>query len=113
MSRKEKRRKVLPQGTGWREVTKGGNISEPGNARHYETGGWRTMKPIWLEEKCIHCLMCWRFCPDSSIIAVDGKFGHFDYDHCKGCGICVNICPTDAIDFVPEGEMAEGGVCGE
>jgi NAD-dependent dihydropyrimidine dehydrogenase PreA subunit len=24
-----------------------------------------------------------------------GVFGHIDYEHCKGCGICVEVCPTN------------------
>jgi len=27
-----------------------------------------------------------------------------DYDHCKGCGICVEECPTKALSFIKEGE---------
>jgi len=26
----------------------------------------------------------------------------FDYDYCKGCGICANECPTKAIEMVRE-----------
>lgn len=25
------------------------------------------------------------------------KRGEFDYEHCKGCGICVKACPFGAI----------------
>ena len=33
---------------------------------------------------------------------LDGKRLDFDFKHCKGCGICVKVCPFDAIDFVKE-----------
>jgi pyruvate ferredoxin oxidoreductase delta subunit len=26
----------------------------------------------------------------------------FDFDFCKGCGICANECPKDAIEMVLE-----------
>ncbi len=104
----KKHEKVTAPDEGWKNLTRAGIIPVAGNAEYYETGGWRTNKPVWIEDKCIHCLLCWRFCPDSAIIAKDGKFGHFDYKHCKGCGICVNVCPSDAINFVDEGETSEG-----
>jgi pyruvate ferredoxin oxidoreductase delta subunit len=30
-----------------------------------------------------------------SIIARDKKMIGIDFDHCKGCGICVEVCPTN------------------
>jgi len=81
---------------GWKELPIGGIIPEAGNAEEYETGSWRTYKPIFDQEKCIHCLLCWVFCPDSSIIVKDGKVVGIDYDHCKGCGICAHECPPKA-----------------
>ena len=39
-------------------------------------------------------------CPDSSIpVDADGKRTDFDYDHCKGCGICAEVCPFKAIEM--------------
>ncbi|HFE53859.1 MAG TPA: ferredoxin, partial [Bacteroidetes bacterium] len=31
----------------WKEIPIGGNILEPGNSIEYETGSWRTFKPVW------------------------------------------------------------------
>ncbi len=39
------------------------------------------------------------FCPDSSIPVRDGRRTDFDYDHCKGCGICAQVCPFSAIEW--------------
>ena len=52
------------------------------------------MRPVWNKEKCIHCLTCWIYCPDAAIVVKDGKMTGINYDYCKGCGICANVCPT-------------------
>jgi len=87
---------------GWKDIPIGGLILEPGNAINYKTGSWRTFKPIRDEEKCTHCLLCWIYCPDSSIIVEEGKVKGIDYEHCKGCGICSTQCPVKAIKMVKE-----------
>lgn len=93
-------------GRGWKEIPRGAVIPEPGNAHHYQTGDWRSFRPIWLKDRCIQCLRCWIMCPDSAIITEDGKVVGIDYSHCKGCGICANECPAkvDAIKMVKEDE---------
>ena len=78
----------------WKEIPIGGLILEAGNAVEYKTGGWRTMCPVYDVKKCIQCMFCWAYCPDSAIIVKDGKVVGIDYDHCKGCGICSNECPV-------------------
>jgi pyruvate ferredoxin oxidoreductase delta subunit len=92
---------------GWRELTIGAIIPEAGNAASYNTGSWRAFRPQWIEENCIQCLFCWIYCPDSAVNVKDGKRGEFDYDHCKGCGICAMECPgkkgKKAIVMVEEG----------
>lgn len=79
---------------GWKDIPVGGLILEPGNAVDYKTGGWRTFKPVHDKEKCINCLFCWMYCPDSAIKVEDGKVVGIDLEHCKGCGICAKECPS-------------------
>ena len=56
---------------------------------------WRIEKPVFNKDYCIDCQFCWIYCPDISIISRDKKMVGVDYDHCKGCGICVEVCPTN------------------
>ena len=76
---------------------------EKGNAEEYETGDWRTIKPVWIEK--LH--------PMSALFCLLSGFGYFkprekvagiDYQHCKGCGICANECPSKpkALEMVAE-----------
>jgi len=88
----------------WRELPAGGVIVDAGNSVYYETGTWRTWRPIWNAEHCTHCLMCWVFCPEDSFELGDRVFPNgktrkaikaIDYFHCKGCGLCVKECPVN------------------
>ncbi len=79
---------------GWKDIPIGGRIEDAGNSQKYYVGGWRTRRPVWIKENCIHCLFCWVACPDAAIVVEDGKIQGFDYDHCKGCGICARECPA-------------------
>ncbi len=78
----------------WREASIAGTVFEPGNSVEYITGSWRTLRPVRDEERCTNCMICWVYCPDSAILVRDGKVVGFDYDHCKGCGICAHECPV-------------------
>ncbi len=91
---------------GWKEVPQAGVIREAGNAETYETGDWRSAKPVRDDNKCIHCLLCWVYCPDGAIMVKDGKVLGIDLKHCKGCGICAKECPEkiQAITMVNENE---------
>lgn len=88
----------------WQDITPGGDIYASGNSEEFKTGDWRTDKPILDMAKCIHCLLCVPVCPDTSIPTEDGKRLDFDYDHCKGCGICAKVCPVKCITMIPEGK---------
>jgi 2-oxoacid:acceptor oxidoreductase delta subunit (pyruvate/2-ketoisovalerate family) len=53
---------------------------------------------------CFECDNCYGVCPDNAVIKLGaGKRFEFNYDYCKGCGICVSECPCGAIKMVPEG----------
>ncbi|WZL72196.1 4Fe-4S binding protein [Clostridiaceae bacterium 35-E11] len=86
----------------WKDITPGGTIYESGTSQYFNTGDWRTMKPVFIEDKCKQCLLCTPVCPDSSIPVEDEKRSAFDYDHCKGCGVCMKVCPFDAIEMIEE-----------
>ncbi|MEM0372174.1 MAG: 4Fe-4S binding protein [Ignisphaera sp.] len=99
--------------SGWKSMSIGGMILEPGNFVKRPTGDWRIFRPIINHEKCIRCLICWIVCPEPAISIIDkpyrvatGKEWKFsleiDYNFCKGCGLCVEECPVKAIDFVEE-----------
>lgn len=96
------RKSMIPNVT-WKDITPGGIITSAGNAELFKTGDWRSMRPVWLKDKCKQCLLCYPVCPDTAIlVGKDGKRKDFDYDHCKGCGICAKVCPFKAIDFIEE-----------
>lgn len=71
----------------------------PGGSTQNMTGTWRTMTPKYLQDKCIRCLRCWFCCPEGCIKRLDDDHVRWDYRYCKGCGICANICPADAIEM--------------
>ena len=50
---------------GYKELP-AGDLLEAGTALDFETGSWRSERPIHDEEKCINCLICWAYCPDSA-----------------------------------------------
>ena len=52
---------------------------------------------------CFECDNCYGVCPDNAVIKLGpGKRFEFNYDYCKGCGLCVAECPCGAIKMVPE-----------
>ncbi len=52
---------------------------------------------------CFECDNCYGVCPDNAVIKLGpGKGFEFNYDYCKGCGVCVAECPCGAIKMVPE-----------
>jgi NADPH-dependent glutamate synthase beta subunit-like oxidoreductase len=52
---------------------------------------------------CISCDNCFALCPDNAVIKL-GPEGAYavDLDYCKGCGLCVEECPTGSMTMEPE-----------
>ncbi len=52
---------------------------------------------------CFECDNCFGVCPDNAVIKLGpGKRFKFNYDYCKGCGLCSTECPCGAIRMEPE-----------
>jgi pyruvate ferredoxin oxidoreductase delta subunit len=93
----------------YKEITIGAR-SEGGSSQNFNTGGWRAMRPNIDMDKCIHCMMCFLYCPDNSIKIIkesknkgnNPEVTGIDLDHCKGCGICASVCPVKCITLVGE-----------
>ena len=68
---------------------------------------WRIEKPVFNKDYCIDCQFCWIYCPDISIISRDKKMIGVDMDHCKGCGICVEVCPTNPKSLLMYSEQTD------
>ena len=88
----------------WRDLEIGSIVTEPANARQYQTGYWRSQRPTYNFDRCIKCGICQMFCPEGCI--VQNPEGCFEADmfYCKGCGICARECWTKVITMVDEEE---------
>ena len=53
---------------------------------------------------CLQCDNCYGVCPDNAVIKTgdDNVPYIFNYDYCKGCGVCASECPCGAIKMDPE-----------
>jgi pyruvate ferredoxin oxidoreductase gamma subunit len=82
-------------------------IYTPATSVKVPTGLWRTMRPVIDYERCHRCAwICSTLCPDSTISINAEGFPEIDYEHCKGCLICMTSCPHHAIRATPEHEAA-------
>lgn len=87
----------------WKDVPLGCHVADAGSTVNYKTGDWRSQRPILDQEKCTYCRLCWVFCPEGAYEDMgDEKYFKVDLDFCKGCGICAQECPRDAISMVME-----------
>jgi len=75
------------------------------------TSNWRIVRPVIDHEKCTRCFTCYISCPDScwSFNEAEEKM-EWNWKFCKGCQICINECPADALSAVPELDFEDGVV---
>jgi 2-oxoacid:acceptor oxidoreductase gamma subunit (pyruvate/2-ketoisovalerate family)/2-oxoacid:acceptor oxidoreductase delta subunit (pyruvate/2-ketoisovalerate family) len=66
-----------------------------------DVSSWRVFTPEIDIDKCIGCKNCWVFCPETAFNWDETtNKPSIRYNACKGCGVCANECPVNAIDMV-------------
>lgn len=81
-----------------------------GSSEQFKTGSWRTQRPEIDMSKCIHCMLCYLYCPDNAVCVIkesakqksNPEVTGIDLDHCKGCSICSQVCPVKCIKMIDE-----------
>lgn len=94
----------------------GGVITNPGNSFLKNLSISRSgMMPHFEVDDCIHCAQCDTVCPDLCFVWEEqpDKKGRpqmflkgIDFQYCKGCLKCIEVCPTDALSKVLEEDGA-------
>jgi len=77
-----------------------------------KTGTWRVVRPVYDAENCTACRLCEKYCP-AGILELEkaenkGDNHHliFNWEYCKGCGICMSACARHCIEMQPERDFA-------
>jgi pyruvate ferredoxin oxidoreductase delta subunit len=81
--------------------------SSPGIGEAGKTGEWRTFVPTIDDTKCTAsrlnkptCFLCWLYCPEA--VMTKSIPPAINLEYCKGCGICAQVCPVQAIVMARE-----------
>jgi pyruvate ferredoxin oxidoreductase delta subunit len=78
-----------------------GAVVKGGSSLNYKTGSWRDQRPVIDYEICKNCGICREVCPDDAV-KFENETYRIDYEFCKGCGICAHECTVRAIEMVAE-----------
>ena len=93
----------------------GGVITTPGNSvlKNHEASRKGTA-PLLNRNECFHCGQCDLVCPDFCFVwrkNPDVGFGAellgIDYQYCKGCQKCIEVCPVSALSLGKEEEIPQ------
>ncbi|MFP3205007.1 MAG: 4Fe-4S binding protein [Metallosphaera yellowstonensis] len=77
-------------------------LARPSLGSSGQTGTWRVLRPVIHYDKCTKCRLCFFYCVENTIDLEPNMFPKIDYQYCKGCGVCAQVCPTAAIEMMRE-----------
>lgn len=98
---------------GWSNAPLGGVIINPGNTVLKDHSVSRKgYAPRLIKEVCFHCGYCDAVCPDFCFVWKPDEQGvaklqGIDYQYCKACQKCVEVCPASALEYIPESKISE------
>ncbi len=61
----------------------------------------RDRKLVWLEDRCIRCGLCVGVCPFDAL-KLENNMIIIDHEKCTLCGLCVKGCPVAALEIRPQ-----------
>lgn len=100
---------------GYENAPIGGVIVNPGNTvlKDHEASR-KGFAPRLQTDLCCHCGYCDQVCPDFCFVwkknptmKQGAQLLGIDYQFCKGCQKCIEICPVDALTLVPESKIPD------
>lgn len=91
---------LMPHSTFTISISGCANLCTAAESR--EVGIHGVSKPMVTDEECIQCEKCVHSCLDRIITLKDGR-PVINYDYCKLCGSCINVCSTGTLAVAEKG----------